>query len=77
MQTDYKYLNFFHYSTDPDTKKVNYVCVNKSGEHLGFIAWYAPWRQYCYFDTSNAVYAKSCLKDIATFIIQLSKAQEA
>ena len=43
------------------------VYSKHSDELLGQIKWYAPWRQYCYFDFCS-VMARSCLRDIADFI---------
>lgn len=41
---------------------------NKTGDQLGVVEWYAPWRQYCFFPTVQAVYSAGCLEDIAAFI---------
>lgn len=37
------------------------------GESLGIVAWYAPWRKYCFHPGGNTVFEQDCLRDIATF----------
>jgi len=46
-------------------------CNRKSGEELGEVKWYAPWRQWVYSPTVQAVYSRDCLADIEDFISQL------
>ena len=44
---------------------------------LGYVKWYAPWRQYCFYpeiespDRIGCIYANSCLTDITNFISKL------
>jgi hypothetical protein len=70
MKDRYQFIHFvelpaFH-------NRPRYSCQNnKSGEELGHVAWYSPWRQYCYFPTAQAVYSTGCLTDINDFINQL------
>jgi hypothetical protein len=69
MKTQYQYIRFVE-TTDPKT----WICENiKSGNELGQIEWYSPWRQYIYSPTCPAVYSTGCLKDIVDFIEQLTK----
>lgn len=32
---------------------------------LGRVAWFGPWRKYCYFPTEKTVYEQDCLRRIA------------
>jgi len=38
---------------------------------LGFIKWYGPWRQYCFFPYSGLVFERNCLRAITDFIENL------
>jgi hypothetical protein len=67
IKMKYEYINL----TPVETKKKTgtWKCSNnKSGDELGIVKWYAPWRQYCYFPTTQAVYSRGCLADITHFI---------
>lgn len=35
---------------------------------LGYIKWYGPWRQYCFFPREDCVWSSGCLADLAAFI---------
>jgi hypothetical protein len=62
-----------------------YQIVNESGDILGRIQWYGPWRQYCHVihnelfgDSFNdkldyLVFAPSCENDIAECCLMLTK----
>lgn len=46
-----------------------YVVSNKkSNTIIGFIEYYAPWRQYVYAPSSDTIYSAGCLYDIQKFI---------
>ena len=65
----YKYIQFVKRATTDKRITSVWRCKNrKSGQELGIVRWYAPWRKYCYFPTSQAVYSPGCLEDIADFI---------
>lgn len=34
---------------------------------LGYVKWYAAWRQYSFFPEADTVYERQCLRDIADF----------
>lgn len=71
MKIDYEYINFKVIRECPKTK-VWGIYSNKSGQQLGGIAWYPPWRQYCFYAVdSNSVFNMSCMEDIIDFIKQL------
>ena len=65
---DYKYLKFIEAALKPKTK-VFEVRSKVSGELLGYVKWYAPWRRYCFIvDLPNTLFDASCLADIQDFI---------
>lgn len=74
LKTEFAYMVFVEVPTEKKTK--TWRCLNKGSRfQLGTVAWYAPWRQYCYFnfipkdDTINqAVFNKGCLDDISSFL---------
>ena len=74
LTNKYKHITFgypeFDRSYDPP--KIKYLCYNSADEDLGVVEWYAPWNQYVYRDTSNAIYSQSCLVDIDDFLSQLN-----
>jgi len=37
---------------------------NRSGDLLGVIAWYASWRQFCFFPEADTVWSNGCLADV-------------
>jgi hypothetical protein len=53
---------------NPATYEVVAVNNKASGDLLGYIRWYSPWRQYCFFPHSDTVYSAGCLNDINNFI---------
>jgi len=67
-------LSFTHIEDKPKTKI--WSCRNnKSREQLGVIKWYGPWRSYCFFPTTPAIYSAGCLSDIADFIVKVTPAR--
>lgn len=41
-----------------------------SGDNLGCISWYAPWRRYCFYPNDDRLFDASCLMDIGLFLTQ-------
>jgi len=73
LKTEYKHVDFLFQGIDWESKSAIYICSSKSsGYDLGEIKWYAPWGQYCFYDTANGIYSKTCMRDIADFIEQLT-----
>jgi len=63
----YEYINFS--LIEQKAKTGVYECRNnKVNDVLGIVKWFAPWRQYCYFPSVQAVYSRGCLADIQKFI---------
>ena len=65
-----KYLVF---ELAPSTKKTcTWLIKSKnSGDLLGVIKWYAPWRQYCIFIEGDSIFSRGCLEQIYEFINEL------
>jgi hypothetical protein len=62
VEREYKHIHF-------TKEEEGWACRNnRSSEQLGVVKWYAPWRQYCYHPTIQAVYSQSCLDDISDFL---------
>ena len=71
-----KYIEFHPCAPKPRTLVWSVDSVS-SGERLGFVKWYAPWRQYCFCipmpDGSELVFSVGCMKDINSFIEEHKK----
>ena len=44
------------------------VSSRSSGDFLGMIEWYAPWRQYCFSPDEGTVFSRGCMAEIMKFI---------
>jgi hypothetical protein len=58
-------------------KKTHVWAVKTKGEGggtLGRVAWYAPWRKYCFYPESSTVFDVACLNYIADFCEVCTKA---
>lgn len=69
----FEYIHFVLVDEKPKIYRTTvWSCQNnKSGEELGVVKWYGPWRQYCYFPAQPSVYSAGCMDDIANFIRML------
>ena len=67
--TTYKFIHF-EKRQDPETKKDFYaICNKKSGDVLGFLSYYNPWKQWVFYQAvQDVVFSASCLKDIIDFM---------
>ncbi len=65
-----KYLEFFRAGYTGKTEVYD-ILSKSSGFILGHIRWYSPWRQYCFWPSSQTVFNVGCLQDIQTFIAEL------
>ncbi|KKL86924.1 hypothetical protein LCGC14_1939890 [marine sediment metagenome] len=61
-----EYLEFWRVKEYPKTSK--WEVVSKSGSNLGYIKWFARWRQYCFFPYEGTVFNRECMRDINVFI---------
>jgi len=77
MKTRYKRIIFWHCPSDGKRKTDVYECDNyDTGDSLGYVKWHSPWRQYCWFQQSDIIMARSCLDDVSHFIGQLMDARK-
>jgi hypothetical protein len=53
------------------TKKWSVTSLD--GFNLGYIQWYAPWRQYAFMPLASTVFERQCLRDIADFCYHKSR----
>ena len=68
------YLDFILVGRKPKTDV--YGVVTKSDrDELGRVAWFANWRQYCFFpkNTTDTIFSSGCLSQIIRFIDALNK----
>ena len=70
IRHQYKHIRFVLIDKKPKTSV--WSCRNRHGQSLGLVKWYGPWRQYCYFANTDAVYSRSCLADMAAFLKEVS-----
>lgn len=65
-----KFISFEKIGVSPSGKTDIFNVFNESnGEVLGSISWYASWRKYCFFPSSDGVlFDSSCLDDISGFM---------
>lgn len=64
-----KYMIIFLEKTAPKT--AIYRVESNAGDILGYVKWWSPWRQYCYFPSDEIVMASSCLRELCEFIDKL------
>jgi len=62
------YIEYMLTGTKPKTN-VYTIFSKSSGDRLGEIKWYAPWRQYCFFPDEETIWAKGCLNEV-NFLIE-------
>ncbi len=72
LKTSFKHIRFDRVCQHDKTSEWN--CLNQGGTFLGRVAWYAPWRQYCFYtEDDETVFSAGCLRDIAEFMTELRK----
>lgn len=72
----YKYITFSFGRVSESGRTSVWTCRNaKSGTILGTVAWYGPWRQYCFYPSSikALVFSAGCLQDIQHFLAMCQK----
>ena len=65
-----KYMEFEKIG-DTGKTEIWLILSRSSGFNLGTIKWYGPWRQYCFFPSSNSVFNRACIDDINGKITEL------
>ena len=72
------WINFTQSGTSVSGKTYIWnVIAKESGQILGTISWFGRWRKYVFEPGSATVYEEDCLRDIATFIENATKAHRA
>jgi hypothetical protein len=69
--SDSRYLIFVR--TQPPGRKtpIVQVCSRSSGNLLGVVAWFGPWRQFCFRPERQTVFNVECMTDIQAKIAEL------
>ncbi len=71
-----RWITFVRMPTTGKTSKWGIV-NNSSGDVLGGIVWYGPWRQYCFEPVEGCVFNGGCLTDITEFMAALMAERSA
>lgn len=72
MKTNYEFIYFEKTERKPKTSV--WACVSRrSGDEIGNVRWYGPWRQYSFFPANQTVFNRGCLLDILDFLKQLKE----
>ena len=71
-----KYL-LFSWSGQSASGRTNRWTVDaaRSGDLLGQVEWYAPWRQYVFEPEPGCVFNVGCLDDISAFLAEQNQAR--
>lgn len=78
MTGDYRYFQVEDCPPVPGRKTLIYKIISKtSGESLGTIEWYGPWRQFCVFPRNSTVWSAGCLTDLQDFFKRLAAERAA
>jgi len=62
------YLSFKEVGQSPSGKTRIWGVYAEGDDQLGEVKWYAPWREYCYFQNSEIVMSSNCLTEVAVFL---------
>jgi hypothetical protein len=70
-----------HYNTvsfNPKPAERSWGCVTNDVEpiSLGTVAWYLPWRVYCFFPSQGSILGIVCMAEIMHFLHQLNERVE-
>lgn len=71
-----EYLWFQEYPSDSGKTLVVKILSKSSGDRLGSIRWYGPWRQYCFYPSPDTIFNKGCMNDVVKYIDKLMKARK-
>lgn len=70
----YRWFRIEAQPREPRRKTIDYDVVNiASGETIGVVLWYCPWRHHVLEPAVDTVWSSGCLEDVAGFIASLSK----
>lgn len=71
-----KWLRFIWHSSTGKTD-VWQVRAKDGDVLLGIVKWYGPFRAYSFFPEANTVYEKTCVANIAFFLVKLMEERKA
>jgi hypothetical protein len=54
-----------------------FIYAKDGSTGLGAIRWFGRWRKYCFFPMAETVFEENCLRDIAEFIVKITKEYKA
>ena len=75
---DSKYLAFAWAGTSESGRTERWaVTSTSSGDRLGTVSWYGPWRQYVFEPMPDCVFNDGCLADITGFLSEVNAARRA
>ena len=67
------YINFVELTPNPATKRWAVMPEDGSAQ-IGMVKWHGPWRKYCFFPMGETVFEQVCLREIADFCENQTKA---
>ena len=73
---EYQFFTVNEIPLQPGRKTHDYALLNRrSGTCIGVVAWYGPWRQWCFFPGDESVWSDGCLSDVQDFLAKLKAGQ--
>ena len=73
-----KYLGFAWAGLSASGKtEIWRVTSMSSGDLLGGVCWYGPWRQYVFEPEDGTVFNNGCLNDISDFLSEMNAARRS
>ena len=68
----YKYINIKQVNDEVfENMPVYRIFNNKSGDQIGIISWYKPWKEYVFSSKEGCVFNNTCLADVINFMNNL------
>ena len=65
----YEWIVVYRHNPPKRQTTFRYAVHNrKSGEIIGWVRWYGPWRQQVLFPEPDTVWSAGCLRDVCDFI---------
>jgi hypothetical protein len=65
-----KYIAFVEVMPHPNG--VWAIANKRSGDFIGRVEWYPPWKRYVAIFSEGSVWSHDCLKDVSDFILSKS-----
>lgn len=73
-----KWITVTQRGTSPSGKTNVYdVVALVGGYFLGQVRWYPAWRKYAFFPDQYTIFEEDCMRDIAQFLDDTTKAHKA